>query len=197
MPRACTICSHPDRKTIDARIANKEPYLRIAKRFGLNDVTVRSHAKKHVNPVIDNIELQANAAVLERVMAYRDEVNLPLPEKSKYIENKLWDDYWMLEKPVERMAVMREIAKQQQEQAKLAGAYIKDADNPADLKSVARTVAEFRQRIATDAEIYAATDGKYGHPMPDGDWIAGEEMKILKLHKVLPEQLATEMGKIG
>ena len=146
--------------------------------------------------MIDNIELQANAAVLERVMAYRDEVNLPLPEKSKYIENKLWDDYWTLDKPVERMAVMREIAKQQQEQAKLAGAYIKDADNPADLKSVARTITEFRQRIATDAEIYAATNGKYGYPMPDDSWIEGEERKLCEKFKVKPEQLV-ELGNVG
>ena len=81
--------------------------------------------------------------------------------------------------------------------AKIGGDYTKDKENPADLKSVARTVAEFRQRIATDAEIYAATNGKYGHPMPDDSFVEAEIGKLLKTHKVLPEQLATEMGKIG
>ncbi len=81
--------------------------------------------------------------------------------------------------------------------AKIEGIYTADKSNPADLKSVARTVAEFRQRIATDAEIYAATNGKYGHPMPDDSFVEAEIGKLLKTHKVLPEQLATEMGKIG
>ena len=113
-------------------ITNREPYLRIAEKFGLNANTVTAHGKKHVLPFAESIELQANAAVLARVMAYRDEVNLPLPEKAKHIENRLWADYDIAENIPERMAVMREIQKQQVEQAKLAGAYIKDAPNPAD-----------------------------------------------------------------
>jgi len=156
MPRVCTICSHPDRKIIDAMITNKEPYLRIAKKFGLNDVTVRSHAKNHVEPLIDSIELQANAAVLARVMAYRDEVNLPLPEKAKHIENKLWADYDASESISERMAVMREIQKQQVEQAKLAGAYIKDAANPADVQAqVKQFVSEATKHGISEQDAYA------------------------------------------
>ncbi len=65
-----------------------------------------------------------------------------------------------------------------------------------DLKSVARTVAEFRQRIATDAEIYAATNGKYGHPMPDDSFVEAEIEKLYRLHKVKPEQLV-ELGNVG
>lgn len=146
MPRACTICSHPDRKSIDARIANKEPYLRIATRFGLNDKTVGTHARAHVKPIIDNIELQANAAVLARVMTYRDEVNLPLPEKSKHIENKLWADYEAVTDPVNRMAIVREIQKQQAEQAKLSGAYIDAKQHPDDVAA-----AKLKEAIATRA----------------------------------------------
>lgn len=142
MPRVCTICSHPDRKTIDARIADKDPYRNIAKRFGLNHVTVTRHGANHVKPILDSIELQANAAVLKRVMAYRDEVNLPLSEKSKYVENKLWADYEVADKIVDRMAVMREIQKQQAEQAKLAGAYTQDKVNPPDNLTIARKVFE-------------------------------------------------------
>ncbi len=142
MPRVCTICSHPERKQIDARIVDREPYLKIAERFGLNHVTVNAHGTKHVMPTVDSIEQQANVAVLKRVMAYKDEVNLPLPEKSKYIENKLWLDYDAATKLVDRLAVMREIQKQQAEQAKLTGAYIKDAANPSDDKALAKALAE-------------------------------------------------------
>jgi len=84
-----------------------------------------------------------------------------------------------------------------EKEAKLTGAYIKDADNPADLKSVARTVAEFRQRLAYDAEVYARTNGELGHAMPDESFVEGEIAKLLARCKVKPEQLATEMGNIG
>jgi RPA family protein len=169
MPRACTICAHADRKIIDAMIANKEPYLRIATKFGLNDKTVSTHGKNHVLPFMDSVELQAQAAVLSRVMEYRDEVNLPLPEKSKYIENRLWDDYFAVDDPVAKMAVVREIAKQQQEQAKLAGAYIKEKENPATEQAVAERV--FRRMVnelgmepevarANVLQLYPAADVK-------------------------------------
>lgn len=153
MPRACTICFHPERKLIDAMIADKQPYLRIATKFKLNDKTIKAHAVKHVLPFSDNIELQANAAVLARVMTYRDVVNLPLPEKSKRIENTLWDDYYALDDHVDRMSVMREINKQQAEQAKLAGAYTNPKTNPADIAEITRA-----QTAALSAKGYTAIE---------------------------------------
>lgn len=160
MARTCTICAHPERKSIDARIANKEPYLRIAKRFGLNDVTVRSHAQKHVLPVIEDIEIQANAAVLERVMSYRDEVNLPLPEKSKAIEDKLWAEFEAAD-PKDRMPIVREINKQQIEQAKLSGAYVNPATNPADLDIVNSVIAKLKSSGYDDEKIAAFTKANF------------------------------------
>lgn len=119
--------------------------MRIAEKFQLNANTVTSHGKKHVLPFVESVEQQANAAVLARVMAYRDEVNLPLPEKAKHVENKLWADYEAAESTSDRMAVIREIQKQQAEQAKLTGAYIKDASNPADAKTMAEEYAKALQ----------------------------------------------------
>ena len=113
-------------------IVNREPYLKIAKKFGLNHVSVNAHGKAHVLPFVESIELQANAIVLERVMAYRDEVNLPLPEKSKFIENKLWGDYYATDRVQDRIAIAKAINQQQQEQARLAGAYLQDKQHPAD-----------------------------------------------------------------
>lgn len=159
MPRACTICSHSNRKEIDSLIAEAVPYLRIATEYGLNDKTLGTHAKNHVKPFIAEIERQAQAAVLKRVMRYRDEVNLPLAEKSKYIENKLWDDYDTAETVAERMMVMREINKQQAEAAKLTGAYIQDKQNPTDqaykdLLDIIKRRAEVTGRsIKEEAEI--------------------------------------------
>ena len=153
MPRACTICNHKDRKTIDAMIANCDPYLQIATKFKLNQRTVNTHGKNHVKPFLDSIELQASAAVLERVMSYRDEVNLPLPEKAKYVENKLWADYEAADKVGDRMTVIREIQKQQAEQAKLTGAYIDAKKNPADVSVYVETIRKWQEdRGKTNAE---------------------------------------------
>jgi phage terminase small subunit len=70
--------------------------------------------------------------------------------------------------------------------------------NPADLKSVAKIVADFRERIKRDADIYAETNGKYGYAMPDDNFVDAEIEKLCRLHKVKPEQLATlDLGGIG
>ncbi len=80
--------------------------------------------------------------------------------------------------------------------AKIGGDYTKDKENPADLKSVARTITEFRQRLAYDAEVYARTNGELGHAMPDESFVEGEIEKLLARHKVKPEQLV-ELGNVG
>ncbi len=94
---------------------------------------------------MDSVERQAQVAVLARMMAYRDVVNLPLLEKSKYIENKLWGDYADAINTVDRLAVIREIQKQQTEQAKLAGAYQKIRPNESD---VAKTVRGYQRWVS-------------------------------------------------
>lgn len=110
-------------------IADHKPFLQIATKFGLNNKTVGTHGQKHVLPFIEKIETQAQVAVLERVMKYRDEVNLPLPEKSKAIENRLWAELEGAVTIPDRMAVVREINKQQVEQAKLSGSYQESRPN--------------------------------------------------------------------
>lgn len=154
MPRACTVCAHPKRKVIDAMIADGQPYLRIATKFGLNDKTVNTHGKKHVHPFIKEVELQVQAEVMTRVRKYRDEVNLPLAEKSKHIENRLWDDYERCKSPVQRVVVIRAIREQQQEQARLTGAYQQARPNDDILVGMVRGYAvlaqEFREHEGRD-----------------------------------------------
>lgn len=142
MPRACTICAHNERNVIDALIADRQPYLQIASKFGLNQRTVNTHGKNHVLPFIADVERQAQVEILKRVQKYRDAVNMPLPEKSKYIEDKLWQEYDLIDDGVQKMVVMREINKQQAEQAKLTGAYIKEAANPTDVTSIALEIVD-------------------------------------------------------
>ena len=145
MPRACTICAHPDRKTIDAMIADKQPFLQIATKYGLNQRTVNTHGKNHVLPFIDKIEQDVQAVVMERVLGYRDQVNLPLPEKSKFVEDGMWGTLGAAENVTEQMSVIREIQKQQAEQAKLAGAYQQDAKNKTDMEKIVEVYRSFER----------------------------------------------------
>ncbi len=48
MPRACTICIHPDRKRIDAALIEGVPNRRIAAQWGLSETSVRRHADSHL-----------------------------------------------------------------------------------------------------------------------------------------------------
>ncbi len=135
-------------------IANKEPYLRIATKFGLNDKTVNTHGKKHVLPFMESVELQAQAEVLKRVLAYREVVHFALPEKSKDIEDSLRADLETAGTIPERMMVWREINKQQIEQAKLAGAYLQDKVNPenAELERIRTLVTSWAKENGTTLE---------------------------------------------
>ena len=201
MANTCKTCRHPERKAIDAMIANREPYLKIAEKYGLNHVSVNAHGKNHVLPAIEEAEHLVQEAVIARVASYRDEVNLPLPEKSKYIENKLWADYSELDKALDRMVVMREIVKQQQEQAKLTGAYIKDADNPADLSTLADVVKRYRADVIEQARIFEGTNGKFGAAMPTEAEMRGEIERLCRHQKVDPLKLDAfvtqqELGRV-
>ena len=48
MPRTCTICSHPDRKAIDAGLVGREAYRHIAGRFGTSTGALQRHKSEHL-----------------------------------------------------------------------------------------------------------------------------------------------------
>ena len=48
MPRTCTICSHPDRKAIDAALVGREAYRHIAGRFGTSTGALQRHKSEHL-----------------------------------------------------------------------------------------------------------------------------------------------------
>lgn len=162
MPRRCTICAHKDRKLIDGMIANKEPYLRIATKFGLNDKTVLTHGKKHVLPFIETVELQAQAAVVRKVQEYYEAVYLPHSEKARFTENKLWADFLAAKKIGERMLVHKELIKQQQEQAKIEGAYTKEQENQQTTDNLAKqVVARLLEKGWTEPEAWGFVKEQY------------------------------------
>jgi hypothetical protein len=59
MPRTCSICSHPDRVTIDDALVSGTSYRDIAKRVG--DVTIASlgrHASRHVSAALVSVQVE-------------------------------------------------------------------------------------------------------------------------------------------
>jgi len=157
MARACTVCGNPNRPVIDGMIANNIPYLQIAKKFGLNQKTVNTHGKNHVHPFINSVELQARAAVVAAVNSYRDEVYLPLVEKSRAVEHRLWNEFDTATSAADVTAYARELRGERQEQSKLTGAYTEAKANPATLESaVALLLEQYRSAQVPEADIEAA-----------------------------------------
>ena len=48
MPRVCTICTHPERETIDAAIVGGEPYRSITERFSVSTGAIARHKSDHI-----------------------------------------------------------------------------------------------------------------------------------------------------
>ena len=52
MPRKCSICSHPDRKEIDAALVNRASLRNIAKQFGSSAAALHRHKRDHLPAVL-------------------------------------------------------------------------------------------------------------------------------------------------
>ena len=48
MPRRCTVCDHPERRSIDEALVSGAPYRSVAKRFGLSESSVYRHKTEHL-----------------------------------------------------------------------------------------------------------------------------------------------------
>jgi hypothetical protein len=48
LPRRCTVCDHPERRSIDEVLVSGAPYRSIAKRFGISESAVYRHKSEHL-----------------------------------------------------------------------------------------------------------------------------------------------------
>jgi hypothetical protein len=48
LPRRCTVCDHPERRSIDEALVSGAPYRGIAKRFGLSESAAFRHKSEHL-----------------------------------------------------------------------------------------------------------------------------------------------------
>ncbi len=89
-----------------------------------------------------------------------------------------------------------------EKEAKLTGAYIKDADNPADLSTLADVVKRYRADVIEQARIFDGTNGKFGAAMPTEAEMRGEIERLCRHQKVDPAKLDSfvaqqELGSVG
>ena len=185
MANTCKTCQRPDVAAIDKLLAGNTPLRNIVAQYaGATVAGLKRHKDNCLEELLEEVRDQRRAGLLADVDDVRTQIQAL---EQRFIDNG----------PVMVALVSRRLEAVDKE-AKLTGAYIKDAENPADLKSVAKIVADFRERIKRDADIYAETDGKYGYAMPDDSFVESEIEKLCRRFKVKPEQLATlELGGIG
>jgi hypothetical protein len=191
MPRACTVCANPERAVIDTMIAESVPYLQIATKFGLNQRTVNTHGKNHVKPLINAVNQEAHDAVVAKILTYRDQVNLPLSEKARFVEDTLWKEYENAETIGERVSVVKEIRGFVIEQAKLSGAYLTPQENPANVNFIAESFVNVW--LARCTRLHR----DYGVPMPSSEEIAAEARRYAEGNKVDPKQLIDKIAQIS
>lgn len=89
-----------------------------------------------------------------------------------------------------------------EKEAKLTGAYIKDADNPADLSTLADVVKRYRADVIEQARIFEGTNGKFGAAMPTEAEMRGEIERLCRHQKVDINKLESfvnqqELGQVG
>lgn len=65
MPRACTVCDHPDRVALDAGLVAGRSYRDVARQWSLSKDSVARHHRAHVSPAL--------VRVVERKEAHRAE----------------------------------------------------------------------------------------------------------------------------
>ena len=62
MPRTCTICTHPERSSIDASFVAGTPYRSIAKQFGASEAAMYRHTAEHIQQAIQQTQIAKEEA---------------------------------------------------------------------------------------------------------------------------------------
>ncbi len=136
MSQRCKTCAHPDIAKIDSLLAGNIPYARIASDFGLSAKMVERHAKQHAKPIIEKAKAAAEKVIVNQILKYRKEVNFPLLDKVKLLQERILNDMDRTRRMADRVPLFREFRGSLQEEAKLAGAYQQDRKNDADVDRV-------------------------------------------------------------
>ncbi len=69
MPRACTICEHPEREAIDEALVGETSNLSVSSLFGVSESAVRRHKGKHLPAKLVMAEKAAEAVEADNLLA--------------------------------------------------------------------------------------------------------------------------------
>lgn len=69
MPRACTICAHPERDVIDAALVAGEAFRRVAARYGVTEQAIRRHRKAHLPEALIKARQAEESARADNLLA--------------------------------------------------------------------------------------------------------------------------------
>jgi hypothetical protein len=69
MPRACTVCPHPQRDEIDRRLLDGTPLRNIAKQFSLSSASLFRH-NKHISKTLSNACQEAEVLCADGLMEH-------------------------------------------------------------------------------------------------------------------------------
>lgn len=68
MPRACTLCNHPEREAIDQALAQSTPNRRIAAQYAVTEQAVRRHKQTHLPVLMVKAEEAREMAVADGLL---------------------------------------------------------------------------------------------------------------------------------
>lgn len=171
MANICNTCKHPDVDTINKRIVDKVSVRKIVAEFpDLSDRGVYRHKDTCLRELYASVIVQKRAGLLasvDRALNEIDELKRDFPEN-----------------PNVRLGIVGKLLDVIDREAKLTGAYLKEADNPSNLDPFIATLSKWvddhrRAGIALPAEE-----------------IADEAERLARANNVPPDKLIDAMSEL-
>ncbi len=72
MPRPCSVCRHPERRSIDLALIEAEPFRNLAKRYGLSSTALYRHREAHLSARLAKAYEAEAGTLLDQVSALQE-----------------------------------------------------------------------------------------------------------------------------
>jgi hypothetical protein len=184
----CKTCKHPALKEINGLLINEISFRNIVKQWdGLTVAGVRRHKENCIEALFAEKREETRAGLLADVDELKEEIR---QTRIDFIDN-----------PQARVQLIARRKEAIELEAKLTGAFIKDAENPADLSTLADVVKRYRADVIEQARIFEGTNGKFGAAMPTEAEMRVEIERLCRHQKVDPLKLDAfvtqqELGRV-
>ncbi len=158
MAQKCAICQSESLIDINTLMQRSVAISKIALEFGFTERQAGLHWHNHVKPFIETADILAQQAIVDARLEFHKEATLPLLTKQLASYSRLCDRLDASETTDEFLAITKEMRGWFNEEAKLRGAYVKDAENPATSDDIAAKLTANLQALGwSDAKIAELT----------------------------------------